>query len=146
MSLRTLVFTEFVRQKRLHFLSAPIVKDLANVIRPLNEPSVCPFERNIDADTLWECIADLLPNKSKPGYHLMDIERGVLGEPSKILEEVYEFLDATQQGVDIMALVELADMQGAIDAYLKKYHPTITINDLDKMAEVTARAFANGRR
>ena len=124
----------------------PITKDLANVIRPLNAPSVCPFERKIDTDTLWDYITDLLPKKAKPGYHLAEIEKGVLGEPSKILEEVNEFMDATRQGVDIMALVELSDLQGAVEAYLDKHHPSITLQSLRDMAAVTARAFANGRR
>lgn len=124
----------------------PIIKDLANVIREVNGPSICPFERKIDADTLWDYITDLLPKKSKPGYHLAEIEKGVLGEPSKIMEEVNEFMDAINQGVDIMALVELADLQGAIEAYLDKHHPSISLQSLREMAAVTARAFANGRR
>lgn len=82
----------------------------------------------------------------KPGYHLVEIAKGKLGEPSKILEEVEEFIDATNQGVSIMALIELSDLMGAIRAYLGKHHPTITIDDLNKMSEVTERAFVNGRR
>ncbi len=45
-----------------------------------------------------------------------------------------------------MALVELSDLLGAIGAYLKKYHPSITMDDLAKMREITERAFINGRR
>lgn len=82
----------------------------------------------------------------KPGYHVTEIAKGVLGEPSKIAEEHAEFQDAISQGVKIMALVELADMLGAVKAYLDKHFPGITIDDLDSMNFVTARAFANGRR
>jgi phosphoribosyl-ATP pyrophosphohydrolase len=58
-----------------------------------------------------------------PGYHTRPIEKGVLGEPSKIMEEAMEFIDACAQGVKVMALVELSDMMGAVQAYLAKHHP-----------------------
>jgi len=86
------------------------------------------------------------PNDSNPGYHLTNIVRGELGEPSKIYEEVDEFRDAIEQKASIMALVELSDLLGAIGAYLEKYHPSITMDDLAKMREITERAFINGRR
>lgn len=82
----------------------------------------------------------------KPGYHLKPIEKGVLGEASKVQEEVEEFMDAVEQDVSIMALVELADLMGAVIAYLAKHHPTMTLYDLLAMNEVTARAFKNGKR
>lgn len=83
---------------------------------------------------------------TKPGYHLKKIAKGVLGEPSKIFEEVEEFRDAVEQGVSIMALVELSDLMGAISAYLGKHHPSVTMDDLQMMRSVTERAFQNGRR
>ena len=49
-----------------------------------------------------------------PGYHLRKIAKGSPGEASKIKEELEEFLDAVDQGVKIMALVELSDLYGAI--------------------------------
>lgn len=125
----------------------PVTKEFANVIRPLGAPSVCPFSRTVPQDRLWECIADLLQEAgSKPGYHLRNIPKGELGEPSKIVEEVFEFLDATEQDCDVMALVELADLHGAISAWLKKRHPSLTVADLAKMSNITERAFRNGRR
>lgn len=81
-----------------------------------------------------------------PGYHLISIARGVLGDPSKISEEHQEFQDALMQGVHVMALVELSDLVGAIAAYLEKNHPSVTLKDLVLMNEVTARAFRNGHR
>ncbi len=81
-----------------------------------------------------------------PGYHLRPIEKGVLGEPSKIKEECEEFLESCEQGIEIMALVELADLVGAIGAWLKKYHPTMRFGDLLAMSHATERAFTNGRR
>ncbi|AXQ68678.1 hypothetical protein HOU00_gp447 [Caulobacter phage CcrPW] len=83
---------------------------------------------------------------SKPGYHVAEIPKGVLGEPSKIAEEHAEFQDAVSQGIKIMALVELADLYGAIKKYLEKHHPGVTFDDLDAMSFVTERAFINGRR
>lgn len=82
----------------------------------------------------------------KPGYHLTAITKGVLGEISKIEEEVAELIDARQQGVKVMELVELSDLIGAIEAYLDQRHPGTTLTDLIAMSEVTKRAFRNGRR
>lgn len=83
---------------------------------------------------------------SGPGYHIADIPRGEFGEASKIFEEVREFSDALDQNVSVMAIVELADLVGAISGYLAKHHPSITIGDLILMSMVTQRAFANGHR
>jgi hypothetical protein len=80
------------------------------------------------------------------GYHKREIKKGIIGELSKIYEEVEEIKDAEEQGIDIMLLVELSDMIGATQLYLEKYHPSITIEDLIKMSEVTQRAFKSGGR
>lgn len=80
------------------------------------------------------------------GYHLAKITAGIYGEDSKIYEEIDEFADALDQGVAIMALVELADLIGAIEGWLAKYHPSITIDDLKAMSDVTQRAFKSGHR
>lgn len=81
-----------------------------------------------------------------PGYHIRYIPKGTLGTTSKIREEVYELEDAEEQGVAIMCLCELADIIGAVDAYLAAKFPGTTIDDLVKMHAVTKRAFENGRR
>lgn len=81
-----------------------------------------------------------------PGYHLYNIEKGVLGELSKIYEEMDEVKDAESQGAHIMVLLELSDLIGAIQAYLLKHHKSITIMDLICMAGITKRAFDNGKR
>lgn len=87
-------------------------------------------------------------SKSLPalGYHIKAIPKGVLGEASKIVEEAQELQDAVDQNVQIMALVELSDLVGAISAYLAKHHPSTTWSDLFAMSQVTARAFSSGRR
>jgi phosphoribosyl-ATP pyrophosphohydrolase len=82
----------------------------------------------------------------RPGYHLRPIERGVLGGMSKIMEEAEEAVDADMQGCDVMVLVELSDLYGAIKAYLAKNHPSITMESLALMSSITERAFVNGRR
>lgn len=81
-----------------------------------------------------------------PGYHLRPIPKGVLGESSKIREELDEFDDAMAQGVKIMALVELSDLYGAVEAVLEQHFPGVSMTDLAAMARVTRRAFVNGRR
>lgn len=82
----------------------------------------------------------------KPGYHITAIHKGEIGELSKIQEELDELKDACKQQVKIMELVELSDLVGAIKLYLGKHHNGITFSDLEKMANITERAFKNGRR
>jgi hypothetical protein len=83
---------------------------------------------------------------SKIGYHLKDIPKGKIGEVSKIQEEVLELEDAETQGIRIMQLVELSDIYGSIDLYLKNHFPDISMDDLADMSRVTQRAFINGKR
>jgi hypothetical protein len=81
-----------------------------------------------------------------PGYHLVAIPRGVLGELSKIREELDELEDAMAQGSLIMASVELSDMVGAIQAFMARHLPGTKIEDLLTFSAITKRAFENGRR
>jgi hypothetical protein len=91
-------------------------------------------------------LLDHLPTVENPGYHLKKIPRGEVGELSKVYEEILEALDADAQGSTVMALVELADMVGALKAYLAKHHPSLTLEDLEAFSSITARAFTSGRR
>jgi len=131
----------------------PVVKDHARVIRPSGTASACPFSRTIPEDKLWGYIEDLLsegrgqrPRLEKPGYHLVEIPKGELGEPSKIVEEAMEFADAISQQASIMGLVELSDLYGAVEAYLERHHPSIDISQIKAMSDITRRAFQNGHR
>lgn len=81
-----------------------------------------------------------------PGYHLTEIPKGEIGEISKILEETLEIVDASKQNCKIMVLVELSDLVGAIELYLERHHPNITIHDLQSMSKITQRAFKAGER
>jgi hypothetical protein len=77
-------------------------------------------------------------------YHLIDIPKGVYGEFSKIEEEFLELKDALTQENPIMALCELSDLIGAIEAYATKYN--VTLDDLLRMKGATTRAFQSGAR
>lgn len=84
---------------------------------------------------------------AKQGYHLKKIPKGKIGESSKILEEILELQDAEQQNSEVMALVELSDLVGAINAYLKTHFDGhFTMGHLQKMAQITERVFRNGIR
>ena len=78
------------------------------------------------------------------GYHLKPIEKGVLGEFSKIREEFQEAEDADLQGDSLLMFCELADMLGAMEEYLKKWN--LTIEDLKKFSNKTKSAFKEGKR
>lgn len=78
------------------------------------------------------------------GYHLTEITKGVLGELSKIQEELDELKDAENQNSKVMIGCELSDLYGAIEAYAEKYN--LSMNDLANMSEITKRAFAQGER
>lgn len=79
------------------------------------------------------------------GYHKTGIQKGELGEPSKINEEFLEFVDAKHQGNSVMELVELSDLIGAIEAYTTK-HYNISLDELIKMTRATQSAFKDGSR
>lgn len=81
-----------------------------------------------------------------PGYHKAHIEKGELGDLSKIKEEYEELVDAYLQGNRIMQLAEAADLYGALEAFLNKHFPGFTMDDLHEMNEATKRAFHSGRR
>jgi hypothetical protein len=78
------------------------------------------------------------------GYHRRKIAKGTLGHPSKIREEYEEFVDAVQQNNSVMALIELSDMLGAIEAYAARHN--ITLYDLMIMMKATQSAFKDGTR
>ncbi|AEO93545.1 gp286 [Bacillus phage G] len=59
------------------------------------------------------------------GFHNRKIQKGIYGELSKIEEELQEAYDAEEQGQDLMLLIELADMIGAIEGVAKKYNMSL---------------------
>jgi hypothetical protein len=79
-------------------------------------------------------------------YHIKEIEKGEVGKLSKIYEEIEEVKDADDQNCNVMVILELSDVIGAIECYLEKEHPSITLKDLIKMKDITKRAFQSGSR
>lgn len=45
-----------------------------------------------------------------------------------------------------MIILELSDTIGAIELYLEKNHPSLSLNDLKKMSDLTRRSFESGER
>lgn len=80
------------------------------------------------------------------GYHLRDIPKGIFGELSKIEEELEEIKDSIEQNSKLMELIELSDLYGAIQGYLEKHHPGVTMEELRIMSDITQRAFRSGAR
>ena len=79
------------------------------------------------------------------GYHTKQITSGVYGEISKIEEELEELKDAASQSNKIMELVEISDLYGAIEAYVKNKF-AMDMNDIKVMSDATKRAFESGQR
>jgi hypothetical protein len=126
-----------------------VVKEMATIIKPLNDGHVCPFSQTIPQERLWEYIGELVEDRVREpdgGYHLKAIPKGVFGEVSKIEEEFLEFKDALKQNNPAMAFIELSDQLGAIRGWLERHHPSITLENLITMNEATTRAFVNGHR
>lgn len=55
------------------------------------------------------------------GYHIKEIQKGQLGEQSKIYEEALELQDAIEQDCRIMQLVEMSDLVGAVEYFAIKH-------------------------
>lgn len=54
-------------------------------------------------------------------FHNREISKGVLGELSKVREELEEAEDALDQQNDILLILELADLVGAVGLVSEKY-------------------------
>ena len=78
------------------------------------------------------------------GYHKRNIQKGVLGEFSKIREEFEELADAVEQNNKVLTICELTDLIGAIKSYAKNYN--LTLKDLNIFSESTENAFKSGKR
>jgi phosphoribosyl-ATP pyrophosphohydrolase len=79
------------------------------------------------------------------GYHIRTIKKGELGAFSKVEEEIEELLDANEQKVHGLIICEMADLIGAIEAYVEKRY-NLTLDDLIKMKDLTKSAFEEGKR
>lgn len=79
------------------------------------------------------------------GYHKVNIEKGVLGEYSKIIEEIDELEDAASQNAKVLVICELCDLIGAIEAFAEKQF-NLTLDDLIQMKDMTKESFIEGKR
>lgn len=78
------------------------------------------------------------------GYHLRTIEKGELGEFSKIKEEFEELEDAILQSDSILTLCELSDLYGAIESYIQRWN--LDMESLKDFSKKTKSAFKEGTR
>jgi len=67
-------------------------------------------------------------------FHKTKINKGIYGELSKIREELEEAYDAENQGQDLMLLIELSDIIGAVAGVAKKYG--FSLEQLVKFSEL----------
>jgi len=58
-------------------------------------------------------------------FHTKEIQKGIYGELSKIKEELEEAYDAESQNQDLMLLIELSDIIGAVEGVSKRYGFTL---------------------
>lgn len=77
-------------------------------------------------------------------YHKNPIEKGVLGEFSKIREEFQELQDAAEQKSKVLVICELTDLIGAIEEYAKQFN--LSLEDLKQFSDMTKSAFLEGKR
>lgn len=78
------------------------------------------------------------------GYHLRHIPKGILGQVSKIREELEELEDAAVQQNHLLQLVEASDLYGALERFAEL--KGVTMRQLADMSAVTRRAFDLGAR
>lgn len=100
----------------------------------------CPLKLYIKEDIKME------NNNKLPefGYHTQNIEKGVLGEFSKVKEEFEELEDAVQQEDKIMILCECSDLIGAIKHFVLPFN--ISLEDLISFNDKTENAFKTNKR
>jgi hypothetical protein len=79
------------------------------------------------------------------GYHKKEIQKGVLGEFTKIKEEFDELSDAFEQEDKILQLCELTDLIGAIESYVENKF-NLTLEDLVIFSNKTKSAFKEKKR
>jgi len=78
-------------------------------------------------------------------YHLRPIIiKGKYGDLSKVYEELDELSESLKQNNRILALVELSDLYGAIEAFAETLGTNIV--EIAKMSEATKRSFKSGER
>lgn len=77
-------------------------------------------------------------------YHKLKIHKHAVGSPYKIQEEFLEYIDAIATGNNVMAVQELSDLYGCIEAEIAKFG--MTIGELKIMSDLTKQVFNSGTR
>lgn len=67
-------------------------------------------------------------------FHKREIIKGEYGQLSKIREELDEAVDAEEEGQELLLIIELADIIGAVRGVANKYG--ITLDQLIKFSEL----------
>ena len=75
-------------------------------------------------------------------FHKAIIQKGIYGELSKIKEELDEAYDAESQNQDLMLLIELSDIIGAVEGVSKKYG--FTLEQLIAFAKLRSKVAMEG--
>ena len=70
-------------------------------------------------------------------FHKAIIQKGIYGQLSKIKEELDEAYDAESQNQDLMLLIELSDIIGAVEGVSNKYG--FTLEQLMKFAKLRSK-------
>ena len=68
-------------------------------------------------------------------YHKTEIEKGILGEFSKIKEEFEELKDAVEQEDKILQICELSDLIGAIESFCQNKFNYSTLQKIKQLAD-----------
>lgn len=76
----------------------------------------------------FENTYDKINIKKEFKWHNKDIEKGVYGEFSKVIEETQEASDALEQNNYLMYLIEFSDIVGAIEGIAENYN--LSLEDL----------------
>lgn len=84
-----------------------------------------------------------MENNNTSGYHLTPIPKGMLGEISKIDEELAELKDAITQGDKILSIIELSDLYGAIQFFAQSTFG-LEMDDLKNFSDKTIKVKSNG--
>jgi len=78
-------------------------------------------------------------------YHKRKIDKGVLGEFTKVQEEFVELLDAVEQDDKVLQICELTDLIGAIECFAEEKF-SLSLGDLIKFSNKTKESFKEGTR
>lgn len=86
----------------------------------------------------WDADEDV-SNKHRQDnifQHKVPVVKGILGDLSKIQEELDELKDAVAQHNNIIIYTELADLYGAIEMFVNEHCPRITMMDIIDAAKI----------